>query len=256
MKLLFRFLPVPVVLFASVALSAATYHPIVTSQVPYAKDQIQFQSPEFRPAQAQPQATQAQAPTQPQVVAQPPGSGGTVVATSGNVQADTKISVGTLAGEVMQYAVTAFLGVIGTALTLLITKLLNGVGANITAARQEQLQKLVERGIVLAAAGARKTLDGKIPVDVKSEVVKRAIIYAKEHGETLIKSLGEKPDSSKTEEALTARAETALADPSVPVEVANAPAAPLPIASDLRQLIKDQLLDVLKEMKAGQAKVA
>jgi hypothetical protein len=240
---------------ATVALAftslTATPMPSAFSQaVPFALEvQTQpFQSPPFQSPQAQPKATQVQAP------ATAPAAPVVVAPAATNVQADTKISVGSAMSDIFYAAMTLFGSTIGAALTAVLLKLLGGIGDNMTVQRKEQLQKLVERGLMLAAAGAKKTLDGKLTVDVKNQVVADAVRYAQSHGADLLKKLGEKPDAAHTVEALEARAETALADPAVPIEVAPAPA--VPAETDIKAIVREQMLELLKEMRAAQSKTA
>jgi hypothetical protein len=220
--------------------------------VPFALAQLAPTSPPFHVAPS-PQPAQTAAPTSPPVPVATSNSSGTTVETTGNVKSNTQISVGSFMGDILDAVLALFTGVLGTAITALVVKLLAGVGANITANRQAQLQALVERGLVLAASQAKKTLDGKIVFDAKDDVLANTLRYVETHGVDLIKSLGEQPGSPKTTQAVMARAESALADPAVPVQVAPAPARVSATGSDIRDIVKEQLTGLINEMKAAAA---
>jgi hypothetical protein len=186
-------------------------------QVPYVAEQHELQTQQVQVAQAQPAAV---AP-------------GTTVQTTGDVSANTKISVGTLAGEALQSVLAVAAVPIGGFLAMILFRVLKGVGVNLDKAREDQLQESINRAVVMFGNAAPRMLDGKINVDVKNNVVRNAIEYVRAHRADTIKALGVDPNSKQAEEALTARAEVALADPEVPtpqvapvIQQATSPAAP------------------------------
>jgi hypothetical protein len=140
----------------------------------------------------------------------------TTVTTTGPVNSTETISVGTLAGQAFLWMVTAFGGVIGTALTALIIKLIQAAGIKATDALRARLQDIVVNGLNLAAQEAAKDLKGKLPVTVNADIKARATEYVMSHGADTIKALGIDPTSKQATEAVAAHIETAIADPSVP----------------------------------------
>ena len=141
------------------------------------------------------------------------------VTTTGPVSSETTISVGTLAGQAFLWMVTAFGGVLGTALTALILKLIKAAGIQATDALRARLQEMVVNGLNLAAQEAAAQLKGKMPVEVNAQIKARATEYVMAHGAETIKALGIEPRSAQATEAVRAHIETAIADPAVPTPV-------------------------------------
>lgn len=182
---------------------------------------------------ASPVGTVAQAP--PAVAPSPPTTGPTtqnVVTTTGPVSSDTTISVGTLAGQAFLWMVTAFGGVLGTALTALILKLIQAAGIKATDALRARLQEMVVNGLNLAAQEAAHHLEGKLPVQVSADIKARATAYVVAHGADTIKALGLDPSSPLAAQAIQAHIETAIADPATPTPavLGGPPPASPPIA--------------------------
>jgi hypothetical protein len=183
-------------------------------QVPYVAEQHELQT---QRVQAQPVAV---AP-------------GTTVQTTGDVSSNTKISVGTLAGEALQSVLAIFALPIGGFISMILFRVFRAAGVNLSTMNEAKLQDSVNRAVVMFGNAAPRMLDGKINVDVKNNVVRNAIEYVRAHRADTIKALGVDPNSKQAEEALTARAEVALADPEVPtpqvapvIQQATSPAAP------------------------------
>ena len=159
------------------------------------------------------------APQAPVAAAPAPGAPATTqntVTTTGPVTSETTISVGTIAGQVFLWVMTAFGGVIGTALTTLIVKLIQRAGIQATDALRARLQGIVVNGLNLAAQEAATQLKGKLPINVNAEIKARATEYVMAHGADTIKALGIDPHSAKATEAVHAHIETAIADPATP----------------------------------------
>lgn len=140
----------------------------------------------------------------------------TTVETTAPVKSTTNISVGTLAGEVLQWIAAAFGTVLGTAATAWIFKILRRLGVETTTQMQEQLQKIVINGINSSAARVSSDLANKGNIEVKNQVVRDTVAYVQAQAPETIKALGLDPTSGKAVEAIKARIETALIDPKAP----------------------------------------
>jgi uncharacterized membrane protein YgcG len=167
--------------------------------------------------------------------------------TTVTTDAPPTISFGTVAGQVLTWAAAAWGSVIATAIVALLARLFSGVGFNLDTARRARLQSIVENGLSLAASKIAKTADGKIPWHAKNQVVADAVNYAVNHGADTIKALGLIPGAQATVDAIRARVEKALADPSVPVNAQDAPAGAAPVQSpgaapDWVQQLGDRIL--------------
>lgn len=207
-----------------------------------------FAAGSLRLAQAVPLPPPAPGPqTAPGPGATVPGT--TVTTQGGNVESNTKISVGTWAGEIATYVATAFGGVIASFLILILKRVATYVGATISDQASDKLQSIVERGLVAAAAGVQKMADGKIPVDLKSKVVADAVRYVETHAKETLETLGTKPGTTEAAEVIKARVETAIVDPTVPVTVSNQP-APKPAVPGLDDL-DERIEAVLRKFIEG-----
>lgn len=175
-------------------------------------------SPSYVLAQDQP------APT----VSVPTQTTGTTITTTAPVSNDTTISVGTIAGQVLTWVLAAFAVPIGGFIVQLLYKLAAKAGVTLDDARRERLQEIVENGLHLAAASVSKDLNGKIPLAVKSQVLAQVVAYTQMHGADTLKALGLEPQGILAVDAIKARTEKALADPTVPVTIAPSTTAPLP----------------------------
>jgi len=136
---------------------------------------------------------------------------------------EVTVSGGTAASNVIQWVYAAFGVSIGLALTLLVVKLLKLAGIKVSDAQKEQLNKLVVNGLNLAVAQASKSLEGKAPIEVKNAVAAKTVEYVQAHGADLIKSMGLDPKSGEAVQAINARIETALVDPTIPTHPAVTP---------------------------------
>ena len=163
------------------------------------------------------------APGPPSVVTIPPAapSGAppvtqNTVTTSGPVSSETTISVGTLAGQVLTWAATAFGSVLATVFAAWGVRLFKLAGVQISDAARDRLQQIILNGLNAGAKEAQERLADKDPVTIKNATVASAIAYTQAHGADSIKALGLDPTSGAAVEAIKARIETAVADPSVP----------------------------------------
>ena len=143
------------------------------------------------------------------------------------ISSDPTFSVGTLAGEVLTWATLAFGSILSSFLTAFIIRLLKNAGIQGGQLLSEKLNGILLNGINAGAAAVAKDMAGKGQVEIKNEIVAKAVAYTQAHGADTIKALGLDPNSGTAVEAIKARIETAIADPAVPTPaVLDAPAAP------------------------------
>lgn len=138
------------------------------------------------------------------------------VSTSGPVTADTTISVGTLAGQILTWLAAAFSVPIGGLLTVWLIRLFKIAGLDATKAMSDQLNAVLVNGLNDAARNGASLASGKMNVNVKDPVVASAIQYALNHKPETLKALGLDPADGETVKILRARIATLVQDPTVP----------------------------------------
>jgi hypothetical protein len=138
------------------------------------------------------------------------------IATTGPVQSETTISVGTLAGQVLQWLAAAFGVPIGGLLAAWLYRLFKLAGVQVADGLRSKLQEIIVNGINAGAKNATEQMQGKDQITIKNAVVQQAIAYTQAHGAETIKALGLDPQSGTTVEAIKARIETAINDPMTP----------------------------------------
>jgi hypothetical protein len=149
------------------------------------------------------------------IVASPPVTQNTVT-TTGPVKSETTISIGTLAGSILNWIMVAFGPVIGSMVVWILVRVLKKLGIDATDALRYRLQEIVVNGLNAGAKSATESLQGRDQITIKNAVVQQAIAYTQVHGAETIKALGLDPQSGKTVEAIKARIETAINDPTTP----------------------------------------
>lgn len=164
--------------------------------------------------------------------AQAPPAGGTAgvtntVQTTGPVTADTKISVGTLAGEVLTWLAAAFSVPVGGLLTGWLLRLFKSAGLDATKQMSDQLNAVLVNGLNDAARNGALLSSGKLNVTVKDPIVASAIQYALDRQPDTLKALGLDPTDGATVNVLRAKIATLAADPTIPTPTL-APAVPAP----------------------------
>lgn len=163
-------------------------------------------------------------PVLAQTVTSPPTQTPTTqITTTAPVTADTTISIGTLAGQVLTWVAAAFSLPIGALIVGWLLKLMQLTGVQVTTQMKEQLQSIVVNSIHSAAASNAKRLEGKSQFVVKDVIMADAIKYTQLHGAATIKALGLDPQSGEAVEAIRARIEMAIVDPTVPTPVVVTP---------------------------------
>lgn len=168
-------------------------------------------------------APAAPVPATPPVAAPAPASPVTVSSGPGG---ETTISIGTIAGQALNWAVLAFGSILSTIFAAWGVRLFKLAGVQMSDAARARLQDIIVNGLNVGAAQATKDLAGKGQVQIKNEAVAAAIAYAQAHGADAIKQLGLDPQSGATVEAIRARIETAIADPAAPTPAVLDPAKP------------------------------
>lgn len=149
-------------------------------------------------------------------------------------QSPAVVDTGSIAGQALIWVVTVFGGAIGTVLTGFIYKLMQKAGVQASQAMREKLQDIAVNAINFAAAQAAQSLAGRGKLEIKNAAVAQAVVYVQEHGAETLKQLGLDPTSPEAVQAITARIETAIADPATPTapvldgKPADAPAPPAP----------------------------
>lgn len=164
----------------------------------------------------------------PQVMAQAGPT--TTVQTSAPVTSTTVVRGGDLAASVIEWLKVAFGTVLAGIGTLLIVKIRTYFGILTTDAQKAQLQAIAINGINAGAAEIQEKLKNNptLDINIKDASVAAAVTYVQNHGADTIKALGLDPKSGDAVEAIRARIETALNDPSSPTAALVTPASGLP----------------------------
>lgn len=135
------------------------------------------------------------------------------------------INTGTYAGEALEWVVATFGVPIGGLLTAWLLRLFKNEGIIGAGLLRNKLQSIIVNGLNLAAAQAARDLAGRGTIEIKNSAVATAVRYAQDHGADTLKALGLDPTSPQAVEAIKARIETAITDPSTPTNPALSPPA-------------------------------
>lgn len=153
------------------------------------------------------------------------------VTTSGPVSSTTTIETGTIAGQVLTWVAAAFATAVGSVLTVWLIRLMKLAGVQGADLLRDKLQEVIINGLNAAAAAGAKELQGKDPITIKNAIVADAVAYTQDHAAETIKALGLDPNSGAAVEAIKARIETAITDPTVPTPPVLSPSLPAKPAS-------------------------
>lgn len=156
------------------------------------------------------------------------------ITTTGPVSSDTTISVGTVAGQALQWVVTVFGAILGTAGTALVVRLFTKAGIAISDSARMRLQEMVINGINIGAKAAEANLAGRGKVDIKNAAVASAVTYVQTHGAETLKQIGVDPNSNAAVDAIKARIETAIADPMTPTPKVLDPTPPVAATASMK----------------------
>ena len=189
---------------------------IITSASPI----LASYSPSFQVAQAVTTTTTAPKLGTSTII-EPPGGTTTQnsISTTAPVTSATTISIGSMASDVLQWIMAAFAPVLGSLIVWILVRVLKKLGIDATDALRARLQDIVVNGLNVSAAAAEKQIEGKSPIEIKSQIVQGAVTYIQAHGAETITALGLDPQSGQAVTAIKARIETAIADPSIPTPV-------------------------------------
>ena len=132
------------------------------------------------------------------------------------IGAPVLVDVGTLGSEVLKWVLSATIPVIGVAVTGWISRAFQQAGVNMSDAARARLQEMVVNGLNAGAAVAVQHVSETSPVAIKNAAAGHALQYVLAHGADTLKALGLNPDDEKTKQAIQARIETAIIDPSQP----------------------------------------
>jgi hypothetical protein len=170
------------------------------------------------PAQAQQASDTAVYPPQTQIAPAPLPvvPGGTTIQTTAPVTSDTKISVGTYAGEVLTWLAAAFSVPLGVLATGWLMRLFKSAGLVMTQQMQTELNKVLVNGLNDAATNGAKLANNKMILEVKDPIVASAIQYTIDRMPETLKGLGLDPADGDTVKVLRAKIATLAADPTVP----------------------------------------
>ena len=160
-----------------------------------------------------------------QSYAQPAPVTTNTVQTTGPVTADTQISIGTLAGEVLTWLAAAFSVPIGALLTVWLVRLFKAAGLDATKQMSDQLNTVLVNGLNDAARNGALQSSGRLNVTVKDPLVASAIQYALDRQPETLKALGLDPTDGETVKVLRARIATLAADSTIPTPILAAPVA-------------------------------
>jgi hypothetical protein len=212
-----------------IAFAAATLlFAIIFNTADHYRAQAQFTQQSPVPQVVVPRAPPAGAIGQQPIGVPEPATQNTITTTA-PVSSNTTISVGTLAGEVLTWATAAFGSVAATAIIAWVYRLFKLAGLQISDAARDRLQQIILNGLNAAAKDATQNLAGRGQVDIKNAVVAQAVAYTQTHGADAIKTLGLDPKGETAVEAIKARIETAIADPTVPTPtILDPPTKPAP----------------------------
>lgn len=169
-------------------------------------------------------------PAYAEVVAAPasPTATQNTITTTGPVASETTISVGTLAGQALNWIAVVFAGPIGGMVVWILVRVLKKLGIDATDALRARLQEMVVNGLNVSAKAAQTELVDKGTIAIKSAVVADAVNYVQVHGADTLKQLGVDPYSNVAIDAIKARIETAIADPATPTPAVLDPVTPPP----------------------------
>jgi hypothetical protein len=138
------------------------------------------------------------------------------VTTTGPVASETTISVGTLAGQVLDWAAVMFGGILTAYASYLMQRVAAHFGVQISEAARAEFANHLLHAVNLGAAEAQKGMQGKDPVKVKNATVAFAVDYIRNHHADLAKSIKIDPSTHNGVERIEAQIETAITDPTVP----------------------------------------
>lgn len=128
----------------------------------------------------------------------------------------TVVNVGSTGAEVLNWVLAVTVPAVGVVATGWLSRMFQQVGISMSDQMRGRLQEIVVNGLNAGAAIAVDKLKTAPAVDVKNAAVAHAIDYTLAHAGDTLKAMGFDPNDSQTKEAIRARIETAIADPTQP----------------------------------------
>ena len=168
--------------------------------------------------------------TQPSIVVQNPPA--TYDQPTPPTKSTITIKGGDLAAQILDWFYVAFGGILSAGVMALIYKVFGYFGIKTTDIQRAQLEAVVVNGLSSGAAQAQMRLRAtdKLDITSKNEIVNAAIDYTQRHAAETIRALGLDPKSGEAVEAIRARIEKVLNDPSTPTPPAITPPSGQPLA--------------------------
>lgn len=111
---------------------------------------------------------------------------------------------------------TAAIPIVAGFATIALNKIAKRNGVDLDQQRLVKLNSMLVNGMNLAAAEAKDAQNRPTGTDLKAFIIQRAIAYVNEHGADTLAGIGADPNGAKDNEALKARSETLIADPTQP----------------------------------------
>jgi hypothetical protein len=183
------------------------------------------------PTPAQLRALTTAVPVPPAGFAIPPAAAPAAtqntITTTAPVTSSTSISVGTLAGQFLAWIMVAFSAPIGSLAVWIMVRILKNLGITATDALRDRFKDMVVNALNISAPVVQQRLAGQGQVVIKNAIVESAVSYVQAHGADTIKALGLDPKSGDAVEAIRARIETAIADPTAPTPAVLNPPTPV-----------------------------
>lgn len=133
--------------------------------------------------------------------------------------ATVKISGGTIAGDILEWAVLVFGGTLASFAVLWFRAGLKKLGVETTAADNARLEEILKNGMAHGAHTLATKIDGSLEMESKNKIINLAIGYAKDHGAGEFKRLGVDPNDPKAIEAMQARLAKLLDEKASPAVV-------------------------------------
>lgn len=157
------------------------------------------------------------------VVPTPGATANTTVTTTGPVTSDTKISIGTYAGQALQWMLVAFAAPLGTLLVGIFYKIAQRIGFSLDEAYRQRLEEGVTNALHAVAPKTGAMLAGRMQVDVKNKAVADSIKYVAANLPDTLKKLGIDPTTDAGKQVIEARIEKVLNDPTIPTPASVTP---------------------------------
>lgn len=160
-------------------------------------------------------------------------------------------SGGTILGGILLAVVTTYGGVLVAGLRGLIS---SKTGIQLS----DRFDTAIQNGMTNAVGKIAASMDGKVPLQFKSEFVNQVVAYLQTTVPDLIKQMGATPTAGGFFDAVRARVEKFLLDPTFPVSIDATPAANPQLSgitgnvvADLHNVIQ-QVQQALDQMKRAQ----